>query len=97
MQNDAAAEAYEIKNLALAYKTRRINVAKAEQNRFLSQLKAYSVAPEIFKLRMYLDFLKNDCKDVRKYVLSSDLQGEVYELNLEEKERLNLLDADLGE
>ena len=97
LQNDAKAEAYEIRSLAVANKYRRIQVARAEQNRFLSQLKAYEVAPEIFKLRMYLDFLKNDCSDIRKYILSSDLQGEVYELNLEEKERLNLLDADLGE
>jgi hypothetical protein len=42
-----------------------------------------------------LDFLENDCQNVRKYVVSSNLRNEVYELNLEEKERIDLVDTDL--
>jgi hypothetical protein len=53
--------------------------------------------PKLFMLKNYLDFLEKDCKDVRKYIISSDLKGEVFELNLEEKERLNLFDANIGE
>jgi hypothetical protein len=52
--------------------------------------------PGMFKLRTYLDFLENDCKDIRKYVLSSQFPYEIYEINLEKKTRLDLLDADLG-
>ena len=72
-------------------------VAKAVSERFEKQLQAYNTMPKLFMLRNYLEFLEKDCKDVRKYILSSSLQGDVYELNLEEKERLNLFDANLGE
>jgi hypothetical protein len=51
--------------------------------------------PSMFKLKAYLDFLENDCQNVRKYVVSSNLRNEVYELNLEEKERIDLVDTDL--
>jgi len=97
MKNSALAEEYRIKQLAEADKKIKVELAEAKKAQFEAQLKAYKVMPDIFKLRAKLDFLKNDCKNVRKYVLSSELQGEVYELNLEEKERLNLFDADLSE
>jgi len=93
--NEAQAQAYDIEQAAQAYKDSRIKVAEAESQRFVKQLEAYKVNPELFKLRLFLDFLQNDCKDVRKYVTSSDLQSEVFELNLEEKERFSLLDSDL--
>lgn len=97
MKNSALAEQYRIRQLAEADKKIKVELAEAKKAQFEAQLKAYKVMPDIFKLRAKLDFLKNDCKNVRKYVLSSELQGEVYELNLEEKERLNLFDADLSE
>ena len=94
--NEAEAEAFDIKQKALAYKNKKTAVAKAEEEQFRKQLTAYRVNPRLFRLRLFLDFLQNDCKDVRKYIISSDLKGEVFELNLEEKERLSLLDSDLG-
>ena len=57
----------------------------------------YIVFLTSFPIILQDSFLEKDCKDVRKYILSSSLQGDVYELNLEEKERLNLFDANLGE
>ena len=94
-QAQADALAIEAQASAASYQTS--TVAKAVSERFLKQLQAYQTMPKLFMLKNYLDFLEKDCKDVRKYVLSSSLQGDVYELNLEEKERLNLFDANLGE
>lgn len=93
----AQADALAIRERAAAQSYQTATVAKAVSERFLKQLQAYETMPKLFLLKNYLDFLENDCKDVRKYVLSSSLQGDVYELNLEEKERLNLFDANLGE
>ncbi|MBE6366600.1 MAG: hypothetical protein E7052_01655 [Lentisphaerae bacterium] len=93
----AKADALAIREQAAARSYQTATVAKAVSERFLKQLQAYETMPKLFMLKNYLDFLEKDCKDVRKYVLSSSLQGDVYELNLEEKERLNLFDANLNE
>lgn len=93
----AQADALAIRERAAARSYQTATVAKAVSERFVKQLQAYQTMPKLFLLKNYLDFLEKDCKDVRKYVLSSSLQGDVYELNLEEKERLNLFDANLGE
>ena len=93
----AQAEALAIREHAVAQSYQTATVAKAVSERFVKQLQAYETMPKLFMLKNYLDFLEKDCKDVRKYILSSSLQGDVYELNLEEKERLNLFDANLGE
>ena len=47
----------------------------------------------LFRLRTYLDFLENDCKDLRKFILSSRIPSQIYELNMEEKPALDLLDG----
>ena len=51
--------------------------------------------PSMFRLRLYLDFLENDCSEIRKFVLSSGIRNEIYELNFEKNERLDLIDADI--
>ena len=93
----AQSDALAIRERASAASYQTATVAKAVSERFLKQLQAYQTMPKLFMLKNYLDFLEKDCKDIRKYVLSNSLQGDVYELNLEEKERLNLFDANLGE
>ncbi len=93
----AQSDALAIRERAAAQSYQTATVAKAVSERFLKQLQAYETMPKLFMLKNYLDFLEKDCKDVRKYILSSSLQGDVYELNLEEKERLNLFDANLSE
>ena len=50
----------------------------------------------MFRLKAYLDFLENDCKDIRKFIVAAGLDNEVYELNFETKERLDLIDVDAG-
>ena len=93
----AKADALAIQERAHAASYQTATVAKAESERFLKQLAAYQAMPSLFVLKNYLDFLENDCKEVRKYILSSSLKSEIFELNLEEKERLNLFDAGLAE
>jgi len=93
----AKADALAITERAHAASYQTATVARAESERFLKQLAAYRSMPSLFVLKNYLDFLENDCKDVRKYILSSSLKSELFELNLEEKERLNLFDAGTGE
>ena len=78
---------------AKAYKYEVSNVAIAEAFRFRQQLAAYRQQPMLFRLRTYLDFLENDCKDLRKFILSSRIPSQIYELNMEEKPALDLLDG----
>ena len=54
---------------------------------------AFKKQPELFRLRTYLDFLENDCMDLRKFIISSKINSQIYELNMEEKPRLDLLDG----
>jgi regulator of protease activity HflC (stomatin/prohibitin superfamily) len=80
---------------AKAYQYRIKTVAKAESERFEKQLKAYKIMPDMYKLRTYLSFLEQDTADIRKFIVSSSMQYQIYELNFEEKQRLDLIDADL--
>ena len=86
-----------IRSAADSYKYNRVTVSVAESERFTRQLGAYNVMPSMFKLRTYLDFLENDCKDIRKYIVPASMPYQIYEINMEEKARLDLLDANLGE
>ena len=78
---------------ARAYQYSVSNVAIAEAFRFRQQLMAYRQQPMLFRLRTYLDFLENDCKDLRKFILSSSIPSQIFELNMEEKPALDLLDG----
>lgn len=91
---DAEAGAYEIESLSEAYRNDRVKVAEAEKNRFLKQLEAYLEMPEMFKLRTYLTWLEKDTAEIRKYIMSTSLDNEIYEINLEEDTRLDLIDAE---
>ena len=82
---------------AKAYKYRVKTVAKAESERFEKQLQAFEIMPDIYKLRTYLAFLEKDTANIRKFIVSSELPYQVYELNLEEKQRLDLIDIDTDE
>ncbi|MDD3117649.1 MAG: SPFH domain-containing protein [Victivallales bacterium] len=93
---EAESKAYRSRLNAESYSNHMIKVSDAEAERFGKQLLAYNAMPTLFKLRTYLDFLERDCQDIRKYIFSKSMPYEIYEINLEEKERLDLLDADLG-
>ena len=80
---------------AEAYKYRVQNIARAESERFEKQLTAFEIMPAMYKLRTYLAFLEQDTANIRKFIVSSDIPYQIYELNLEQKQRLDLIDADL--
>ena len=82
---------------AEAYRYRVKTVAKAESERFEKQLKAFRIMPDIYKLRTYLAFLEKDTANIRKFIVSAEIPYQVYELNLEEKQRLDLIDIDTDE
>lgn len=94
---EAQAQGERIVADAESYKYNTKMVAEAESLRFKRQLDAYNLQPGIFRLRTYLDFLESDCKNVRKYIISGSMPYQIYELNMEEKPRLDLIDANLGE
>ena len=82
----------QIKTDAEVYKKRVVELAKAEEQLYKEQLKAFQAAPEMFKLRLFLDFVVNDCRDKRKFIISKSLRSRIYEFNFEEKAKLSLLE-----
>ena len=92
----AKVEATRILGEAEAYKYDTASVALADASRFESQLESYRHLPGMFKLRTYLDFLENDCKDIRKYIISNEIDVRNLVLNLEEKPSLDLLNTDIN-
>lgn len=89
-------EVLRLKQQAIGYREQITMVAKAEGERFNKQLQAYQIMPSLYRLRTYLDMLEKDCKNTRKYIISSSIPNEVYELNFEKKASMDLIDADLG-
>ncbi len=92
----AEAEADERVSGAKAYEHQVKKVAAAESDRFTTQLKTYLVMPQMFKLKAYLELLEDESTDMRKFIISSKLRDEIYELNFEKNDRLDLLDAQIG-
>ncbi|MFA6567087.1 MAG: SPFH domain-containing protein [Victivallales bacterium] len=74
-----------------------VKLSEAEMMRFKKQLEAYRIMPEMYKLRTYLDFFEKDCNEIRKIVIGDSDTKNVYIFNFEEKARLDLIDAGLGE
>ncbi|MBO7147080.1 MAG: protease modulator HflK [Lentisphaeria bacterium] len=90
---EGAVQTMAVESDAAAYKFDVSHVAAADAFRFQRQLQAYEQQPMLFRLRTYLDFLENDCKDLRKFIISSRIRSQIYELNMEEKPQLDLLDG----
>ncbi|MEG2075324.1 MAG: SPFH domain-containing protein [Victivallaceae bacterium] len=82
---EAKSTAFGLQENAKANSNRAQVVAKAEALRFDEQLKAYKAFPTYYKERNYLQLLEDDCKDMRKIVVSKSLKDMIYELNLERK------------
>ena len=92
----AKVESTRILGAAEAYKYDTASVALADASRFESQHESYRHLPGMFKLRTYLDFLENDCSDIRKYIISNEIDVRNLVLNLEEKPSLDLLNTDIN-
>ena len=93
---ESVAAAEELIENAKAYYTSTRTVAGAEAERFKSQLVTFNAMPRMFKLRGFLGFLEEDCKDMRKFVLTPKAETDVYQFNFEAKERLDLIDTDVS-
>ncbi len=93
---DAESKARQVVQDAESYRYRTSKVAEAESQRFDKQLRSYQAMPAMFMLNSRLSLLEKDAANARKFILSSSLRNEIYELNFEQKERLDLIDADLG-
>lgn len=93
----AEAEAAKIIADAETSKDNSIKLSEAEMMRFKKQMEAYRIMPKMFKLRTYLDFFEKDCNEIRKIVIGDSDTKNVYIFNFEEKARLDLIDAGLGE
>lgn len=91
---EAQASAARILSAANSYSFRTTTISEAEAGRFKTQLATYQLMPRMFRLKSYLDFLENDCRDVRKFIVAAGLDNEVYQLNFETKQQLDLIDVD---
>jgi modulator of FtsH protease HflK len=89
----ARAEAAKLLNEAEAFRTERIEGAKASAERFKSQFAAMQVSPDVYKNRKYFEVLGESLNDIRKYVIIPDSVEETFIMNLEDKIAYDLLDA----
>ena len=71
--------------------------AAAESQRFASQLNAYRAMPSMFILNNYMDALESSMPDVRKILNLTGVEADVVQINLETRERLDLIDLDASE
>ena len=90
---EATAEGTVAQASAYDLTTRTVSLAKGA--RFKSQRIAYDAMPNMFVLRTFLDFLKQDCAGMRKFVVTTRTNSDVFQFNFEEKERLDLINTDL--
>jgi len=88
----AEADALRSKLEAEAYRDEKTKISKAEISRFKKRLPGYRAMPEMYLLNSMMNFLEKDCSNVRKYIVPDDTQHDVYIINLEEKQKLDLLD-----
>jgi len=58
---------------AMAYRIRKINIAKGESERFLKILKEYRNARNITKLRLYIETLEKVLKPQNKYIIDQEI------------------------
>ncbi len=93
---EAESAAAKTEQEAASYSYRIRTVAEAESHRFAKQLRSYRAMPEMFMLNERLNLLEKDAANIRKFIISSTLNNEIYELNFEEKERFDLVDTDLS-
>ncbi len=92
IENSAQVEALQISSDAETYRYHTVELAKAEADLFQSRVQAFRAEPEIFALRTYLDFLTNDCRELRKFVVAKELVSRIYEFDFKEKAKLDLLE-----
>lgn len=81
---------------AQSYKYQKTTVASSEAQRFTEQLKAYRVAPEVYRTRLYLEMLEEVSPTIRKYLVAANDARQVLQVDLQEKQKLDIADLDLN-
>ncbi len=94
---EAAARAYEIENAARSKAYAAQVVAAAESERFEKQLESFRSMEEMFVLNAMMDVLSAEGSSVRKFIVPANLKKQLYEVNLETNERLDLVNLDVSE
>ncbi len=87
----AEAEATEKTNRAEALRVRAVAGSAATAARFTNQIAAYRAAPDVYRLRTYLDTLGRSIATARKYVVVPTNTHDVVTINLEDKIREDIL------
>ncbi|MBU6401013.1 MAG: protease modulator HflK, partial [Verrucomicrobia bacterium] len=70
--------------------------AEARAGRFPKQLRAYEAAPSVFMERSYLETLARAVAPARKYVLATTNAVQVFQIDLQDKLRPDLLEVPLS-
>lgn len=87
-------EAYRLVKLAESYRENKVKVAQAVKIRFLEQVKAFEAAPEYVSLVEEMQVIEKTA-DKRKYILSKNMNRNIFTINLEDKLTPDLLDLNL--
>ncbi len=96
LASQTAGECSRLREGAAAYRYERSVVPASEAARFREQLAGYRIAPKVFLMRQYLDTIEDVAAGARKYIVAAGSAREVYIIDLKEKLRPDLLDADLN-
>jgi len=91
----AGAEAERRVNAAKGNAATRVNDAAGRAAQFSSQVAAYQAAPLVYATRAQVETFTKAVADARKYVIVPDRLSSVVILNLEDKIRKDILDAQL--
>jgi regulator of protease activity HflC (stomatin/prohibitin superfamily) len=73
--------------------TSKVALAKAEAERFSHQISAFKAAPSVYKTRSKLETFQQATRGARKYILSDTENGDIINLELQDKLRSDLLDV----
>ena len=81
----------------MSRKENAAKIAKAESERFDSQLKAFRSMKGMFMLNARMDVWENEGLNIQKYLVPAELKDMVYQINIEKSERLDLIDIDASD
>ena len=85
--------AAELQAKARSESTSKVALAKAEAERFSHQISAFKAAPSVYKTRSKLETFQQATRGARKYILSDTENGDIINLELQDKLRSDLLDV----
>ncbi len=97
LEQETAALVFTITQSAESRKNTITTLAKAESERFAKQRAAFNAMPAMFILNAQMDVWESEGANINKYVVPAELKDMVYQINFENKERLDLIDIDSSE